>query len=446
MRLVVIGAGHVGLVSAACLAAKGHEVICVDSNAGLVEQLKSGRPHVYEPGLEELLRDTLRAGYLLVQGELESALLGAAMVMVAVGTPSVNGAIELRFVREVAREIGRYLQLHGGYLSVVVKSSVIPGTTAEVVRSEIETTSGKKFPDFGLGMNPEFLREGKAVADFMEPDRIVLGYEDERTLELLEELYSPWSVEKLRVNTRTAELIKYANNALLATQVSTMNEIANLAVAVGGIDIMDVVKGVQTDRRWNPIVEGQRVAPGILNYLVPGCGFGGSCLPKDVEALRSQGVELGLPMPVLNAVLDVNRRQPFQVVEAIERESCKVGGRTVLLLGLAFKEGTDDVRESASLKIVQSLLAKGARVLAHDPMATNNFQAALGQQSSPITFVPEWQSHVQAAEVIIVATRWAEYLELEEVDLTGKVLFDARRLLDPSRIRAGKYLSIGRRK
>ena len=445
MNVVIMGAGYVGLVSGVCLAAKGHDVSCVDVDSQLVEQLKRGQPRIYEPGLVELLRDVLSSGRLAVTTNLESALDRSDIVIIAVGTPTENGGIDLRYVIEASRSIGNYLKTHDRYLSVIVKSTVVPGTADTVVRSELTKASGRKFPSFGLGANPEFLREGEAVADFMEPDRIILGYEDDRTLELLELLYSSWAVDKVRVNTRTAELIKYANNALLATQISTINEIANLAATLGNIDVMDVVQGVHLDRRWSPIRGDIRTTPGILSYLMPGCGFGGSCLPKDVQALRSQGMQMGLPMHVLNAVLNVNDSQPYQVVEIIQREIPNLASKTVMVLGLAFKPGTNDVRESASLKIVQALFEIGAHLILHDPVAMDNFKAALGATASSVTFVDEWTEHVAATDIIIVATCWPEYKKVAQLDLTGKVLFDARRMFKPSTVNSGRYLSIGRR-
>lgn len=445
MNLTIVGCGYVGLVSGVCFAVKGHNVTCVDINAELVRQVNAGKPPIFEPGFAELLERALASKRLEATTDLISALDSGDVVIIAVGTPSTNGGIDLGPVLETARGIGRYLADHDRYLAVVVKSTVIPGTTDTTVRSEVEQTSGKKFPAFGLGMNPEFLREGDAVTDFMEPDRIVLGYEDERTLELLEELYSSWEAERIRVNTRTAELIKYANNVLLATQISAMNEIANLADAVGGIDVMDVVRAIHLDRRWNPITENGRIAPSILSYLVPGCGFGGSCLPKDLRALRSQGVGKGLPMHLVNAVSAVNDSQPLQVIEIIEREVQTLSKQTILVLGLAFKPGTDDVRQSASLTIIRSLLEKEAHVVAHDPVAIDNFKAALGVTAELVTFVQDWTSSVAAADVIIVATAWPEYLELAQINLAGKVLFDARRMFEPPAITLGRYLTIGRR-
>jgi UDPglucose 6-dehydrogenase len=444
VRVSIIGCGYVGLVSGVCLAARGHDVICVDVDELVVEKLNRGLPHIFEQDLDNLLRMGVAERRFAATTELASALGCADIVIIAVGTPSDRGAIDLKFIRQVARKIGGYLKTSPKFLPIVVKSTVVPGTTDTLLRSEIEATSGKLLGEFGLGMNPEFLREGEAVADFMEPDRIVMGHEDEKTLAALEELYRPWTCDKLRVNARTAELIKYANNAILATQISAINEIANLAAALGNIDIMDVVKSIQCDRRWSPITDQGRVSPSILTYLVPGCGFGGSCFPKDLQALRAQGREHGLPMDVLDAVLKVNDAQPQQIVDILVREGIPLKA-TYLLLGLAFKPGTDDVRESASIKIALALLAGGADLIAHDPVAMGNFKRYLHDHAANVRFVSDWRSQIDGTDVVIIATKWPEYEALCSMDLTGKVVFDARRLLDPQAIKGARYLSIGRR-
>lgn len=444
-RVAVVGSGYVGLVSGVCLAAKAHDVICVDLNSRVVDSLNRGAPHIYENGLPELLAEVRASGCFQATTQLDYALDRADIVLIAVGTPSEDGKIDLTHIRAAAQGIGTYLRKNDRQLSIVVKSTVVPSTTDTVVRGEVEKASGKAFPSFGLGMNPEFLREGEAIEDFMKPDRIVLGHEDEVTLERLEELYAPWDVDKVRVNTRTAELIKYANNALLATQISAINEIANLAAAIGGIDAMDVVRGVHLDKRWNPILkDGRRASPHILTYLVPGCGFGGSCFPKDVQALRSQGERSGLEMRMLNAVLDVNESQPLEVIRIIERNLPSIANKKILVLGLAFKPETDDVRESASLKIVDALVSKGAVVSAHDPIATENFKKALGPSAEKVAFVENWRDAVAQSQVIVVATKWAEYLPLESMNLGDKILFDARRMFDPAATDAAQYLTVGR--
>jgi UDPglucose 6-dehydrogenase len=450
MKLAVVGTGYVGLVSGVCLAAKGHDVTCVDLNPTIVERLNRAEPTIHERGLPELLAEVHGADNFRATTGLAEALDGAESVILAVGTPSENGVIDLKYIRAAAAEIGSILRDRDDYLSVIVKSTVVPGTTDTVVREEIEAASGKRLGEgFGLGMNPEFLREGEAIEDFMEPDRIVFGHEDAVTLGHLRALYAPWDVDKLEVNTRTAELIKYANNSLLATQISAVNEIANLAAAVGGIDVMEVMAGVHLDKRWNPILEAGRntgrADPKILTYLIPGCGFGGSCFPKDVQALRSQGEAVGLKMEMLNAVLSVNEAQPGQVRRILEMEIGALKAKRVLLLGLAFKPETDDVRESASLRIAADLLEAGAHVTAHDPIATDNFIRAFGTGAGAITFTDDWRASMADAEVVVIATRWTEYADIAGIAGEGQTVFDARRMLDPASVAEAGYLTIGRR-
>jgi len=447
MKICIVGTGYVGLVTGVCLAAKGHDVVCVDSNPAIVASLNAGHPHIFEHGLADLLTSVRDQHRFMATADLHSGLDGAEVAMLAVGTPSVNGVIDLSNICSAARDIGHYIGGTDQHISIVVKSTVLPSTADTIVRKEIETVSGKRFPEFGIGMNPEFLREGNAISDFMEPDRIVLGYEDSATLDRLERLYAPWTTEKIRIRTRSAELLKYANNAMLACQISAMNEIANLAAAIGGIDIMDVVRGISLDKRWNPILsDGNRAEPQILTYLVPGCGFGGSCFPKDVQALRSQGESMGVPMRMLNAILDVNEVQPEQVVSILHEEIDDLRGRNVIVLGLAFKAGTDDVRESASIKIVEQLLSRGCNVSVHDPIAAENFRHALGFAAASVTFLKDWESYIDQADIVIIATSWSEYHRIRNADLSNKVLFDGRRMLTPSVVgREGKYLAIGRR-
>jgi UDPglucose 6-dehydrogenase/GDP-mannose 6-dehydrogenase len=445
MRVAVLGCGYVGLVTGVCLAAKGHRVACVDIDRGIVGRLNAGTPHIHEDGLLEVLGEVRRAGRFEATTDLPAALADAEIALIAVGTPTRAGEIDLAQVRRAARDIGAWLKGRDRYLSVVVKSTVVPGTTDTVLRREIEAASGLRFGGFGLGMNPEFLREGEAVADFMHPDRIVLGHDDARTLALLEELYAPWDCDKLRVNSRTAEMMKYANNALLAVQISAVNEIANLAAATGGIDAMEVMRGVHLDRRWNPIRGGERVSPAILRFLLPGPGFGGSCLPKDLQALKAEGERRGLPMRMLGAVLDVNMAQPGQVVGMLENAVGPLAGRRVLLLGLAFKPGTDDVRDSASIRIAELLLDKGVRLSAHDPVAGENFRRALGAKAAKVAVPEDWRAAADPAEIVVVATKWPEYETLRTLDLGTKTVFDARRMFSPGELACGRYLAMGRR-
>jgi len=443
MKIVIVGTGYVGLISGVCLAKKGHNVVCVDSNKDIVASLNRAVPTIHEKGLPALLKEVIDSGNFSCTNDMETALCDSEVVIIAVGTPSNNGEIDLSYVLTAVRQIGAFIKASNKYLSVIVKSTVLPGTTDTLVRNELELSSGKKFPEFGLGMNPEFLREGDAVSDFMFPDRIVLGADDDKSLNILKQIYSPWSVDLISCNTRTAEMTKYANNCMLATQISAVNELANYAAKAGGIDISKVFSGVHMDKRWNPILPDGRCNPEILDYLLPGCGFGGSCFPKDVQALRAQGNSLGLNMSVLDAVLDVNERQPSQVKSILLDKFGSLRGKRILLLGLSFKPGTDDVRESASLKIASDLLTQDAIVFAHDPIATENFKKSLGDLAENIDFIDDWISYIDKSEIILVATNWDEYKKISTIGVSEKVIFDTRRLLDRDWINCKEYLSIG---
>jgi UDPglucose 6-dehydrogenase len=443
-KVAIIGSGYVGLVSGVCLAAKGHKVVCVDANETIVRQVKAGNPHIYENGLAELLLQVLKSGNFNITTDLTQAMVDVDGVLIAVGTPTTDGKIDLTYVKQAASAIGGVLQGMDRPIPVIIKSTVLPGVTDTLVRRVVEESSGKKHGQFGLGMNPEFLREGDAISDFMYPDRIVLGCEDEYARSFLNALYAPWDCEKLFVNSRTAELVKYANNFLLAMQISAINEIANIAYAAGGIDIMDVVQGVHLDKRWNPVIDGQRAKPGILTYLVPGCGYGGSCFPKDVQALRAYGVDMGVITVMLDAVISTNDRQPEQVQSILIDSLGDLKGATILVLGLAFKPETDDVREAPSLKILSTLADSGATILAHDPQAVENFRKALMGRAAVIRYVVDWTQHVCEADIVVLITPWPEYTKLSDFDLKGKIVFDARRTFCPEALKGARYLAIGR--
>ncbi|NBV47157.1 MAG: UDP-glucose/GDP-mannose dehydrogenase family protein [Planctomycetia bacterium] len=448
LSITVVGTGYVGLVSGTCLAAKGHSVRVLDLRTTVVENINRGIPTIHERGLADLLSAAVKAGRLEARVATSDAIGDADVVLLCVGTPSKDGAIDLAQIDAAARMVGGWLAHRHRFAAVVVKSTVVPGTTDTFVRQLLEEVSGKRVTDhFGLGMNPEFLREGEAVTDFMQPDRIVIGHEDVGTRALLERVYAPWNCEKLAVNTRTAEMIKYANNCLLALQISAVNELANVAAALGGIDFLDVVNGVGLDKRWNPRDQtGTRTTPAILSYLIPGCGFGGSCFPKDVEAMRTLACRVGVEPRVLQAVLDVNAAQPIAVLRPFfEALGGDLRGKTILLLGLAFKPETDDVRESASLRMARHLEGCGARVLAHDPVAGPQALAALGD--GVIELVSDWATAAEEADGVIIATRWSEYAALATMDsaLSGKPILDARRLLPAGVLSTATHLTVGYR-
>ena len=451
MTITVIGTGYVGLVSGVCLAAKGHKVRALDIRKDVVDRLNQGRPHIFEEGLEQLLRSCIAKGRFESHLVNKDAFVGSELILIAVGTPTGDdGVIDLGQIKGVAATVGAYLKTVDQFVAVIVKSTVVPGTTDTVVRNILEVESGKPSGKFGLGMNPEFLREGSAVEDFMNPDRIVLGADDSRTEKLLKKVYTPWDCDKLIVNSRTAEMIKYANNCLLATQISATNELANIAATIGDIDIRDVMKGVQLDKRWSPILDnGSRIRPEILTYLKAGCGFGGSCFPKDVKAMIAKGIAVGASADLLKAVISVNEAQPHQISELLRTAfEGKVSGCSILLLGLAFKPGTDDVRESASLKIVEDLNRFGYSITAHDPIASENFQNAC--KEVPCHIVSDWRSEILKHDAIVVATVWPEYMELRNEGLVqqleNKIFIDARGVFTKGHFpESTYYATIGRR-
>ena len=360
MKVGIIGTGYVGLVTGVSLSKVGHDVTCYDKDKKLVDKLNNGIPHIYEKGLKALLSKSLFNKKFKVK-LFKEFYPDYDIIIIAVGTPSNDdGSINLNYIKEASSNIGKSLKNFNKFVSIVIKSTVLPGTTDEFVRKIIEKESSKKIGEFGLGMNPEFLREGNAIEDFTFPDRIVIGYEDNETLSRLEILYNSWNCDKLKVNTRTAEMIKYANNSILATQISMTNELANLVARLGGIDIEDVMRGVHKDKRWNPIINNKRINPEILSYLKAGCGFGGSCFPKDVKALNSLSKNLNLESLILDSVLKINDNQPFEIINILKGYFDNLKNKSFLILGLSFKPNTDDVRDSISLKVIDFLQKKSA--------------------------------------------------------------------------------------
>jgi UDPglucose 6-dehydrogenase len=437
MRVSIIGAGHVGLVTGACLVEKGHRVVCVDVDQRKVDAVNRGECPFYEKGLGELLRKHAGAR-LQATTDLHAAVLETDLTFIAVGTPFDGQVIDLTYVKEAVRQVGQALRRKSSYHVVVIKSTVIPGTTDQVVRPVLEEASGKKAgADFGLGMNPEFLTEGEAVEDFMHPDRLVLGGIDERTIDVMDELYGAFKgVERVRTNTGTAEMIKYVSNCLLATLISFSNEIANLCSRLGGIDSVDVMRGMHLSKYLSSVLpRGERLSPSILSFLAAGCGFGGSCLPKDVNALIAQGKARGLPMRMLESVLAVNEEQPQQMLARLRKHFPSLAGIRVAVLGLAFRPDTDDMRESPAIPFIKTLLSEGARVQAYDPAANRPAQKLFAP--GRVAFCDNLETAVNGAQAVALVTRWNEFLRLPEL-LQGRepqpIVVDGRRLLDKNSV------------
>ena len=445
MRVTVVGAGYVGLVTGACLADQGHDVTVVDLDASKVDAVNAGRAPIHEPGLPELLG---RVAGKTLRGttDLAAAVRTSAVTLIAVGTPSRDGAIDLAAVESASAAIGAALRDSAGHVVVVVRSTVVPGTTEGLVRAAIEKSSGLTAGrDFGLGMNPEFLTEGTALEDFQSQDRIVIGAIDAHSFAVLEELYAGFpDVPRILVNPRTAEMIKYASNALLATAISFSNELANLASAVGEIDIVDVMRGVHLSRYLTaqaPAKAGWR-AP-ISAFLEAGCGYGGSCLPKDVKALVAHGRALGVEMPLLAAVDQTNAGRASRLLDLVRRHFPSLRGERVSVLGLAFKPDTDDVRETPAAPVVRALLEAGAAVTVYDPVAGGSAEPLFG--AGRVNIATSLADAVRGASVIVLVTRWPEFAALPDL-IAGMdpppLVVDGRRVLDRSRI--PRYEGIGR--
>ncbi len=432
MKISIVGTGYVGLVSGVCLASKGHDVICVDVDQQKVAKINAGQPPIFEEGLEALLQSVI-GRKLSATVDLASAVKATEVTLIAVGTPFDGNHIDLTFIEQACRQIGAAIAQQEKYHLVVVKSTVVPGTTDGIVLTTLQQCSGRKAGrDFGVGMNPEFLAEGVAIRDFMNPDRIIIGGIDQRSQQTLRQVYACFpDVPVMETNTRTAEMIKYASNSLLATLISFSNELANLSVTLGGIDCTEVMKGVHLSEYLSIRQNGKSIPAKITSFLNPGCGFGGSCLPKDVKALVAQGRQHGQPMNLLDQVIKINQGQPERMIEILMRHMPELQGRTIGILGLAFKEGTDDMRESPAIPIAKALLQRGACVLGYDPIAMNEARHRMPEGT---IFATDLDQVIQDADAMMLITRWDEFRNLPQIlqDLgrPDLLLIDGRRLID----------------
>ncbi|MFL5576510.1 MAG: UDP-glucose dehydrogenase family protein [Gemmatimonadaceae bacterium] len=431
MKISVIGTGYVGLVAGACLAETGNDVICADVDQKKIDGLKQNVLPIYEPGLEPLVERNQQQGRLTFTTDVAAAIASAEVVFIAVGTPpDEDGSADLRHVLAVAEQIGRHMKRE---LVIVTKSTVPVGTAAKVAASAAQYA---RLP-FHMCSNPEFLKEGAAVDDFMKPDRVVLGVETDHARSVMAELYAPFvrtGKPIIFMDIPSAEMTKYAANAMLATRISFMNEIANLCESVGAnVDL--VRKGIGSDERIGP------------SFLFPGPGYGGSCFPKDVKALVRTACEAGVPLSVLEAVEEANDRQKHRLFEKLARALGEVRGCRVALWGLAFKPQTDDMREAPALTLIEQLVDAGASVVAHDPAALHEAQRRLGDR---VEFSEGNYEAVAGADALVVVTDWNEYRHPDFARIRGAlrrpVVIDGRNLYDPAKMRAMGFIydSIGR--
>ena len=437
MRIAIVGTGYVGLVSGACFAEMGLDITCVDTDRRKIAALNEGRIPIYEPGLEEIVRRNFDAGRLHFTTDLAVCLGEVEVVFSAVGTPPrEDGSADLSQVFEVARTFGRHI---GRYTLLVTKSTVPVGTAERIRRIVAEELAarGAEVP-FDVASNPEFLKEGAAVKDFMSPDRVVVGVESERARQLMARLYRPFLINNFRVlfmDIASAEMTKYAANAMLATRISFMNEIANLCDLVGA-DVEMVRKGIGSDARIGS------------KFLYPGCGYGGSCFPKDVKALAHTAHEHGYTMQVIEAVERVNERQKSIVFDKLQLALGDLRGKTVAVWGLAFKPETDDIREAPALVVIDRLLEAGATVRAYDPVAANESRRRLGEER--VYHAASMYEAAEGADAVALITEWKQFRmpdwTLLRSAMRDNIIVDGRNILDKEEaLNAGfRYYGIGK--
>lgn len=438
MNIIIVGTGYVGLVTGTCFAEMGVNVTCVDIDKTKIQKLNEGIMPIFEPGLEELVRKNVQEGRLHFATDLGQHIPGASIIFSAVGTPpDEDGSADLKYVLDVARQVGRHIN---DYVLLVTKSTV-PVGTAQKVRDAVQQELDKRglSVEFDIASNPEFLKEGAAIKDFMAPDRVVVGVESDRARKLMERLYKPFLLNGYPIyfmDIASAEMTKYAANAMLATRISFMNEIANLCERIGA-DVEMVRKGIGSDQRIGK------------SFLYAGCGYGGSCFPKDVKALAHTGREHGYPMRIVEAVEAVNEEQKSIVFDKLcEVFGGELSGKTVAVWGLAFKPETDDMREAPALVVIEKLLAAGARVKAFDPIAMDETQRRIGNR---ITYTESMYDAAQDADAVILMTEWKQFRlpnwKRIKTAMRGNAIVDGRNIYDQRELCEEGFVSacIGRR-
>jgi len=407
MKISIIGAGYVGLVSGACFAKLRNNVIYVDIDEEKIKKINNGISPIHEDGLDNLLMKY--NNYINASTDYKSSINNTEITFICVGTPSdEDGSIDLKYVKESAKGIGEILKHKNNYHVVVVKSTVLPGITRDIILPILEKYSGKKSGiDFGVAMNPEFLREGVAVYDFLNPDRIVIGSQDKKTSDIIRNLYADFTCPIVETSLSSAEMIKYASNCFLATKISFMNEIGNMCKKLG-IDAYDVADGMGLDKR---------IGRAFLNS---GIGWGGSCFPKDLDALLSWSRGKNEDARIIRSTIEVNDDQPLKLIELLKKHIPDLNGKIIGVLGLAFKPETDDIRESRAIPIVEKLMKEGAIIRVYDPKAINNFKILF-----PKIIYCKTSDEVLNSDAVLITTKWDEFKKL---DYKGKIVIDGRKL------------------
>jgi UDPglucose 6-dehydrogenase/GDP-mannose 6-dehydrogenase len=440
MKLTIIGSGYVGLTTALCLAEKGNEVICADSNKTIIKTLKAGKIPFFEPEADILLKQHLNTRFYPTS-DVKKAIQSTNITMLAVGTPFKNGQQDLSDIKSAVRDIAYAIKDKNSFHTIIVKSTVLPGTCDTVIAPLIASITGQKTnQDFAVCMHPEFLCEGSAISDARFPDRIIIGGENKKAISLCQSLYRHFDDPPFFfTNNPTAELIKYTNNAFLATLISFSNDIANLCQTIENVDVIDVLKGLHLDRRF---YQKNKSAPGILQYIKSGCGYGGSCLPKDTKALINFAQEKGAPLPLMEATNTINTVQPTKVISLIRSSFPSLKKLKIGVLGVAFKPNTDDIRHSPALPIIDILLNEKATVYAHDPRAIPSIEQSY--TNTNLILDKTLSYIINHVDVLILITPWDNYRTLPtQLALIKKqpLFIDPRRVFDKHEI--SHYLGIG---
>ncbi|MFH1551102.1 MAG: UDP-glucose/GDP-mannose dehydrogenase family protein [Planctomycetota bacterium] len=429
MNICIVGTGYVGLVTGTIFAHKGHNVICIDKEEDKVNMLKEGRMPIYEPGLDKLVEENVRAGRLNFSTDIEAGVTSSQIIFIAVGTPpSEDGRADLSYIEQVARQVARHMNEY----KIIVEKSTVPVQTGEKVKTTIEMNVRSKI-EFDVVSNPEFLKEGSAIEDALHPDRIVIGVSSERARKVMEDLYKDFNAPIITTDVKSAEIIKHAANSFLALKISYINAVANVC-ELAGANVMEVAEGMGLDKRIG------------RNFLNAGLGYGGSCFPKDIDAFARISEELGYDFPILKEVQQINYDQRKMFVKKIEQELWIVKRKTIGVLGLAFKPNTDDMREAPAIYIINELQKRGANIKAYDPEAMDNAKQILDK----VEYCQDPYSVAKGVDCLVIATEWEEFklLDLKRIkkEMNQPNIIDGRNIFDPAKmIELGfNYRSIGR--
>jgi len=447
MNLGVIGAGYVGITTAVCLASIGHKITVHDVDNDKLEQIRQKKMPFYENGLQELLEKVVADESLTVSKSVNEIIQKTEGCFICVGTPSKQDqSIDLSQVLKAVKTVGEGIKnSHISNYVIIIRSTIVPTTTNSVVVPILKQTLGDM--DYGLCIVPEFLREGQAVLDFMNPDKIVIGSINEKSKNFAEKVFENFkeNTEIISTNPQTAEMIKYVNNSFFSTLISFSNEVANISEKIKGVDAFEVMNALVADKRITTKTKDQKIVPDVVSYLLPGCGFGGSCFPKDVNAIANFASSLGTETPLLDAVLKINQERPIKIVSLAESILENLNGKKISILGLAFKPETDDMRSSPSLEVINLLQEKGANLSAYDPKIKHEILGSLG--ISGITLSKNIDECLNDAELVILLTKWAEFRDITgeylKKHMAKPLIIDGRGFLDKKQFEEKTYYKIG---